>query len=304
MNPMLTQFFGNYLLEKHIINSDQLLSALRHKRSTHKKIGSMAVAAGYMTPEEVEDVHNMQTYTDGKFAELAVHMGYLTVSQADELIQAQQLGYLLLADSIIELNYCTPEVIAEAVADYEFDYQLSFTSVLVSDKDKAEEMVQHYYHFPETDVANPAKEYTSLLIKNLIRFIGSDFRLSGKIEKLPYLPDMQIISQNFTGDLNIQTALIGYQDFLIQFASRYAGEGFQNEDEYVDASLQDFLNLHNGIFSVNISNEYNIELDLQPTILERYHPSDEDISSVSTCYILPIEFTFGILYFRFIQTDL
>ena len=37
---------------------------------------------------------------------------------------------------------------------------------------------------------------------------------------------------------------------------------FQEYDEYVQSSLEDFLNLQNGLFIVNISNDSNTELTL------------------------------------------
>ena len=40
-------------------------------------------------------------------------------------------------------------------------------------------------------------------------------------------------------------------------------------DEYVSASMEDFLNLHNGLYSVNMSNDYSMELHLQPPVLRQ-----------------------------------
>lgn len=290
---MLTQFFGSYLIDKNIINPQQLLEALRHKNAHSKRLGDLAVAAGYMSPEEAEEVHNMQTQSDKKFAEIAVHMGYLTVAQADELINAQHTGYLLLGNSIIALGFCSQDVITKAIADYEFDYQLSFSTILNSDNEKLTNMIQNYYCFPK-DSVSPVREYAALLLKNLIRFIGGDFRLLSKVESIPgNLPHMMEYHQTIAGGLRLNTSIIGYQDFMIQFASRYACDEFYELDEFADASLQDFLNLHNGIFTVNMSNEHGIECELSPTETKGY--SSEDTWQ----YILPIEFTFGTIYFCF-----
>ncbi len=291
---MLTQFFGNYLLEKQVITSEQLLEALAHKHNNVQSLDSLALSSGYMTQEEIEDVHNMQTIKDVEFVRLALHMGYLTISQASELEEAQHFGYLLLGRSIIELGFCTQEEMAKIIADYEFDYQLSFSNCLNFDKDKIEEMIHHYYQFPDNDEFNPAESYAVLLIRNLIRFVGDDFRLSGRLEKLPSLPDMEEITQNITGDLTGNTAIIGYKNFLNLFANRYACEALGGDDEYIVAALQDFLNLHNGLFSVNLSADHDLEVELAPA--EVYAA---DIDNLAYQYILPIEFTFGTVYFCF-----
>lgn len=291
---MLTQFFGSYLIDKNIITPEQLLAALRHKNSHSKKLGDLAVSAGYMSEEEAEEVHNMQTRSDKKFAEIAVHMGYLTVAQADELINAQLTGYLLLGNSIIALGFCSQEEISEAIADYEFDFQLSFSTILNSDNDKQTEMIQNYYHFPDTDDLHPVREYAALLLKDLIRFIGSDFRLLSKVGSIPdSLPNMIEINQGISGGVNLNTSIIGYQDFMIQFAARYACVEFNELDDFADASLQDFLNLHNGIFTVTLSNNSGIECDLSNTETRPYSVEEK------WDYILPIEFTFGTIYFCF-----
>lgn len=291
---MLTQFFGNYLLEKQVITSEQLLEALAHKHDNVQSLDSLALSSGYMTQEEIEDVHNMQTIKDVEFVRLALHMGYLTVSQASELEEAQHFGYLLLGRSIIELGFCTQEEMTKIIADYEFDYQLSFSNCLNFDKDKIEEMIHHYYQFPDSAEFSPAEGYAVLLIRNLIRFVGDDFRLSGRLEKLPNLPDMTEITQSITGDLTASTAIIGYKNFLNLFANRYACEVLVDDDEYVIAALQDFLNLHNGLFSVNLSNDHDIEVELAPAEV-----CAAEIDNLSYQYILPIEFTFGTVYFCF-----
>lgn len=298
---MLTQFFGSYLIDKKIITPEQLLEALRYKNTHAKRLGGLATAAGYMSFDEAEEVHLMQTQSDQMFAEIAVHMGYLTITQADELIQAQHTGYLLLGNAIIALGFCTPEVMSKAIADYEFDYQLSFSTILNSNKKKLGEMIQNYYHFPDADTVNPPWEYAALLLKNLIRFVGDDFRLLGRIQSIPSaLPDLLEVNQDIYGDANLKTAIVGYRTFMLRLASRYACEDFETFDEYTDASLQDFLNLHNGIFTVNMSKDHNMECRLSPT---GSFSRTQDISTKEGYYILPIEFTFGTVYFCFYQQN-
>ncbi len=291
---MLTQFFGNYLLEKNIITSDQLLQALDRKHNTSQSLDALALSSGYMSKDEIEDVHNMQCVRDDEFVRLALHMGYLTISQASELEEAQHFGYLLLGRAIIELGFCTQEEMSKIIADYEFDYQLSFSNCLNFDSEKIQEMIKHYYQFPDSDDFNPIEEYSTLLIRNLIRFVGDDFRLSGRLTKLPALPNMKEVIQKVSGVLPGSTAIIGYKDFLELFANRYACESLGNEDEYVYAALQDFLNLHNGLYSVNLSTNHDVEIALEPTEVQ-----PADIDNMSYQYILPVEFTFGTIYFCF-----
>lgn len=290
---MLTQFFGNYLVDRKLITSDQLIYALRHKHEKNQTMAAMALSLGYMTEEETEDVHNMQVICDEEFISLALRMNYLTSSQAAELEEAQHFGYLLLARSVVELGFCDAATMSDAIADYEFDFQLSFSNCLNFDKDKIQEMIHNYYNFPDDGQITPAEEYAVTLMNNLIRFIGDDFRLDGKLEKVPDLPDMIEVTQHITGEIKGGTAIIGYKDFMEEFAKRYAGEELE-DDEYVSIAVQDFLNQHNGLFSISLSQEHDMEIELTATEGKEY---DKDKFQYS--YILPVEFTFGLIYFCF-----
>ena len=82
---MYTQFFGNYLLEKDIITTEQLLDALQEQSKVHLKLGTLAIHEGYMTAGEVDNIIIMQTHQDKKFGELAIEEGYLTEEQVNAL---------------------------------------------------------------------------------------------------------------------------------------------------------------------------------------------------------------------------
>lgn len=291
---MLTQFFANYLLEKHIIDSEQLIQALRHKHNLNQSLDTIALSSGYMTREEIEDVHNMQTARDIEFVRMALHMGYLTMSQASELEEAQHFGYLLLGRAVVDLGFCSKERMSQTIADYEFDYQLSFSNCLNFDKDKIQEMVHTYYQFSDDISMHPAEEYAILLIRNLIRFIGDDFRLESRLDTLPALPDSKEVHQTLSGAITGKTAIIGYKQFLDAFAERYACGDLEGDEEFIVASLEDFLNLHNGLFMVSLSSVHDMEGELAPPEI-----CDADFATLSYSYILPIEFTFGTIYFCF-----
>jgi hypothetical protein len=57
--------------------------------------------------------------------------------------------------------------------------------------------------------------------------------------------------------------------------------------------VEDFLNLHNGLFNVNVSNEYSLELELTPPSIEQ----NELLTFEHEAYLLPIIYPFGTLHF-------
>ena len=69
---MYTQFFGNYLLEKDIITTEQLLDALQEQSKVHLKLGTLAIHEGYMTAGEVDNIIIMQTHQAVSYTHLTL----------------------------------------------------------------------------------------------------------------------------------------------------------------------------------------------------------------------------------------
>ena len=91
------------------------------------------------------------------------------------------------------------------------------------------------------------------------------------------------ITYTFAIDLNEQS--------LLGFAERFSDIEFKKVDDYAIASLEDFINLHNGIFNVNLSNDYGLEANLTPPrryMGDLYAPKGKS-------YMMPIVYPFGVL---------
>ena len=135
-------------------------------------------------------------------------------------------------------------------------------------------------------------QYLSLLFNNLIRFIGDDFT---PLDPIPCeeIPITYCVTQKIDGSIQLLSGLDVEEKTAIAFASHYVGDTFLEFDEYVKASVEDFLNLHNGLYNVNMSNSNSIELDLKPPI----RIEDPVLSLEGKSYIIPIAYSFGILNF-------
>ena len=73
---MNTRFFGQYLLEKGRITSQQLLDALERQKEITTPIGSMALEQGCLTAEQVKRILEQQRKRHRSFGELACEMGF------------------------------------------------------------------------------------------------------------------------------------------------------------------------------------------------------------------------------------
>jgi CheY-specific phosphatase CheX len=76
---------------------------------------------------------------------------------------------------------------------------------------------------------------------------------------------------------------------MIEFAKRYSHEELDSFDELARESVAEFLNLHNGLFTVNMSNNKQIELQLEPQISKE----SVELSTKGSMFAMPICFPFG-----------
>lgn len=290
---MYTQFFGNYLLTRGAVTKEQLLKALEAQTSSHVKLGALAVHEGFMTASEVEQVFIQQTHRDKRFGEIAIEDGYLTREQVDFLLKDQIPDFVLLGQILVDSGVLTPTQLQNLVTDYRSEYEIYELDMNLEQK----ELINHLLTDIDLDEDNLQRDYITdyllLLFNDLIRFIGDDFTPLN-ILKMPEIPTSCCICQNMEcSDFQVVSALDMKSDAAISFASRYAKEDFSEFDEYVKASMEDFLNLHNGLFSVNMSNDHSMEIILLPPAEQ----SNSIFSPGKNTYLFPILYPFGIIHF-------
>lgn len=289
---MFTQLFGSFLLRKGVVSPEQLLEAMKTTSQSHVKLGTLCIHAGLMSAAEVEKVYILQTHIDKRFGEIAIDEGYLTASQVEELMENQGPNYLLLAQSLVEANILTHEEIERLLYDYQAETEMYDLDMMDEHKEKLKKLVMNFCNFGDIRYADKAVSYLQLLFNNLIRFIGDDFTPMNLISFQEYVTNCGS-SQMIKGEYSLSSAIDMDEQTAISFASRYAGDEFKSFDEYVSASLEDFLNLHNGLFVVNVSNADSMELDLEPpsTLMNEVYAPE------GSTYLLPICYTFGTINF-------
>lgn len=292
---MFTQFFGNYLVNENIITSKQLVEALKLKSSTKVKLGVLAINAGYMNAEQVNKVHNMQSKVDKRIGDIAVDMGYLMEAQVEELLSSQKPDYLLLGQTLIDNDFLTNEEFSNALNTYKEKYALEDAD-LTGSSEKARKILSDFFDFSNAKNPDILVNFVELLINNLIRFVGDDFTPMDSKEAITISssPDLISVNQGIIGTYSSDVSIVSDEKSFISFASRFALEEFQENNEYVKASVEDFLNLNNGLFIVNESQMHNIELTLNaPETIKNGARTEQPHYVLAVCY------PFGIVNFIF-----
>jgi hypothetical protein len=240
-----------------------------------------------MTPEQVEEIHELQRIMDKRIGDLMIEKGYLTTEQIAVLLKSQKSGHLILGQALIDHGHMTTAQFADAIRQFKIDNNITDDDFYDVKDELTEKMLGRFYKL-NGNVAGEEHlvEYVSLLFKNLIRFVGDDF-VPNKIEKLDTTASGA--KQRIRHGLSAITIIDADENTMVEFASRFSNESLSMNDDYTKACISEFLNLHNGLFAVKLSNNEGLEIELEP---QKYY-EQMDLSGLGNLYVFPVNFTFG-----------
>jgi hypothetical protein len=110
--------FGKYLVERGLINEQQLLEALEAQRSMRPSIGRIAFERGVLDLDQVVAVMEAQAQSPLRFCALAVELGYMTTAQRDELLAEQEQGRVPLGQVLASLGTVPADELEAALDAY------------------------------------------------------------------------------------------------------------------------------------------------------------------------------------------
>lgn len=200
--------------------------------------------------------------------------------------------FMILGQILIDDGVFTYEEFENVLTDYRSDsafLEMELTDENVNDYN---DMVETFSVISEAAIPEFGKYYLELLFSNFVRYIGDDFS-SLPPSVCSEFPTECCVSQTIHGSYTINTYFSTDISSAIEFANRYSGESYSEYDEYVSAAVEDLLNLHNGLFIVNASNNRSDEL----TIGTIQHHNDTILTFNNPTYLFPICYSFGIIYF-------
>ena len=257
---MFIQLFGNFLVEKAVITEEQKVSFQKELQDTRVKMGTIAVADGLINEAQAEEINHAQTQQDRRFGDIAIEMGYLTDAQISDIIKKQ-------GDSAMKFYQLLTDKAGIAMNDIEanleeFKKTQGFTDEELDalKKDDIDKIISLYAIVRDTDIPDLA----SLVMRNLIRFVTSDFYF-GRMKKVTDYSYSMLAGQWTVGDKKVYLGF-GTSDELdgiTKLAKKYAkGVTIAGSDEIYDAVCE-FTNLNNGLFASALS-EKGTFIDMKP----------------------------------------
>ena len=136
-------------------------------------------------------------------------------------------------------------------------------------------------------------QYFDELLQSLHLFIDKSFSLNSE-EITNSFPDNCFVFQDITGEYTAVSAVCCSDEAAIRISAKYSGIDISECEGIFDEIMSDFLNLHNGRFIVNLSNNSSIECSLAPPVFK-----GEPASSINwqTVYMRSFDSDFGTINF-------
>ena len=243
---------------------------------------------GWQVDKTTGEIHHQ----DNRFGELAIQLGYLTEAQVEELLKQQTPAFLSLGQVLLDEGVLTNTDFEQIIQDYRSKNGMEDEESLIERRKNIQQLFENFFSSTDAALSEKGHMFIELLFNDFIRFIGSDYTPLS-VEEVTEASIACCVKQEIHGDYAINTYISMDLDTAIAFATRYVHEQFHSYDEYVQASLEDFLNLQNGLFIVNVSNTSNTEL----TLGAPEHITVSPIQFSGRTLHIPVLYTFGTIDF-------
>jgi len=112
------QFFGEYLIDRWVINRAQLVEALDYQMKRNERFGFVALRRKYLSQEQVNQINEVQRGSDETFGEIAIRLGLLTDDQVNDIIKFQRNNNIFLGEVLLRLGFITEEVLHREIRNY------------------------------------------------------------------------------------------------------------------------------------------------------------------------------------------
>ncbi len=248
---MKSNNLAQYFLNEGVMSLEQIEPLLPKMRTKRIQLPVVALRQRMVAPGVLDEIGSVTTEV---FKEIALEKGLLTSEQIEEL--SQESG----GESLHFAQYLLDEGI------------LDFTELDVYFQER-EHMKELPVHYAIRTLCGEQLELESAFYSDFMEiFMDSlmDFLRAPAVISLEPVSEKvfstelatHAASQCMNGDVSIVTGILAENDKFLELASRYSEENLTEIDEIAIDSIQEFMNVVNGIYSIQLA-ERGIEVDLE-----------------------------------------
>lgn len=272
---MLNRLFGNYLVEKGKLTSEQLDTLLPVKQQLKAEVEVIAIVTKVMTPAAVLKLIEKESEN---FGEAAVNEGLITDDKLDDLLVHQSNNFMKFLQLLVNNDYLSYGDINQELNEFQQKNEFDDEQLNALLYDDLEQCIELFVQLKEPVL----KELTKTLVQTFCRLIDKDVYL----EKAIVAPSLQLdkyASQMIIGDMRIKVYISAPGDELLSIANHYSGEPYDTVTEDALDSVGEFINCVNGLFATNMSYE-GLSLDMNSP----EYAIEGPLISNETLYVIPV----------------
>lgn len=259
---MFSQLFGNYLIGKKVITADEYHKAIDNQLKVRVKLGTIAIADGLLTEEQVDIINRLQMQEDKRFGDIAQEKGLLTDEQIGVLLRKQGNPYMQFVESLTQCTNLTATVIEKTLAVFQKEEGFSDKDMEALKNEDLDALAPVFAPSSNPDITDLA----GLVIRDVNRFISRDF-YTDRMQKVSSLSYSSLAGQQLSGPARYYVGLAAcdHDDEAFQIvAGRFSGiKAARGSADSFDGVCE-FINVNNGLFASDQSENKGKEYELEP----------------------------------------
>ena len=110
--------FGEYLVEKGLIEEEQRDEALMIQEAIYQRLGALATVEDFLSVTQLYDILEEQKYTGTMFGETACKMNLLEDEQLEALLNLQDKVKMKVGEILVGLFYLQRDTMEAALAKF------------------------------------------------------------------------------------------------------------------------------------------------------------------------------------------
>lgn len=248
---MGVKFFGQYLLEKNIIKTHELIEAVEYQELKNLQFSEYALSRGYFTEKDIDKIRNEQKRVDMRFGETAVKLNILTPAQVEEILTMQKNDHVFIGEALVKKDFLTRDVLERELVLFKEDQSIyAVGEIMTPDGVKNPEIV---------------KDTVGLTQKMLQRIAHLNIKVGdGFISNNEPQKNFLLISVSINGNFKYEYALLSSHEISKLITSAIIGEDVKSESrELISDGVREFCNITCGNIIVKLS-QRGKRMDINP----------------------------------------
>lgn len=275
---MLNRLFGNYLVEKNKLTTEQLDALLPVPKELNAEVETIAVINKIILPATAQELLESIDKNTTRFGEAAIEAGYIDDEKLDSILTYQSNAFMKFMQLVLNNGYLSLEQINPLLDEFQRDSEFSDEQISSLIHDDLSQIVNIFVPLKSPEL----KEFVLTMVQTLRRLIDTDVYL----EKANTARAVQLdkyACQAIIGDMYIKVYMSAPDDGLLAIANHFTGDTYQTVTDDALDNVGEFINCINGLFATNLSYE-DISIDMNSPEFSQEGPylSNEKL------YVIPI----------------